>query len=213
MRSRLGRAMSVLWWCRVWDTGRSPPPSWNLSHPVCWPEPEWPPSQGPKLSTEHTHMTLSARLIQKRNTEIPQTPSMTQKRTLSGIFKHELTADSGWSETSLCHGCKPYKRHVYQCCCLEMIKIHVKLHIKYNKSYILSEIVTSLFLEGNWWATILALILIKCYRFNLQWTVLRFLVKSQRSDMFTLCFCLHLWQQSLYSWDLLSWNWLTCCVR
>lgn len=61
--------------------------------------------------------------------------------------------------------------------------ICVKLHIKYNRSYILSEIVTSLFLEGNWWATILALTLVKCYWFNLQWTVLRFLVQSKVSKL------------------------------
>lgn len=63
VRSMPGRATSVSWLCRVWETGRSPPPSWNLSYPVCWPEQERPPSVGPKNESEETSMRLSAQFM------------------------------------------------------------------------------------------------------------------------------------------------------
>lgn len=73
-RSRPGRATSVTWWCRGWETGRSPPPSWNLSYPVCWPEQEWPPSVGPRHESEKTSMRLSAQFM--HNTHQRKSPKL-----------------------------------------------------------------------------------------------------------------------------------------
>lgn len=100
-RSRPGRAKSVLWRCRVWGTGRSPPPSWNLSYPVCWPKRGRPPSEGPAMSPEDTHMTLSAQLMQKGNTENSPKLHLRHRSALSAEYLDtRRPADSGWSETS-----------------------------------------------------------------------------------------------------------------
>lgn len=132
-RSTLGHATSVSWWCRVWETGRSPPPSWNLSYLVCWPEQEWPPSAGPKLVEDAYEAQFMQNTRKKK-----KSPKLRRRHTSSLVeyLKMRQRADSIWRETSsFCHGSrimrvllwKKHPRFMCKCDNISTHEIQVKL--------------------------------------------------------------------------------------